>query len=196
MRAVAVSLSAAGLIAAAAGAVVTARWSAAGAQEATAPRSAAADTVPLVGVWGAKSAIKERSYARVTNAEDWTALWLRHVGADAAKHSPYYNAEGVPDVDFTRCMVVAICQGERWNSAGVRVVSVSEDDERVLVRFDDRSYQTAGEGPDGGRVAATAFGLFVLPRSAKAVVLEEDVQNLIGQPPRWKERARFDALAK
>lgn len=147
---------------------------------------------PCVGIWGAKSAVKERTIQRVTNAEDWTALWLRHAGADPATHSAYYNAAGVPDVDFTRCMVVAILQGERVNSAGVRIESIEEDDERVLVRFDDRSYQTAG--PDGGAQRCTAYGFFVVPRSTKPLVVEEDVQSMIGKAPSWKERARFPAM--
>lgn len=151
---------------------------------------------PLVGIWGARSAIKERSYLRATNAEEWTALWLRHAGADPAEHTPYYNVAGVPDVDFGRCMVVAILGGESSNSAGIRVESVSEAEDRVLVRFDHRSYQTAGPAPDGGRVACTPFGFFVVPRSAKALVLEENVQGLIGHPPKWKERARFEALPR
>jgi hypothetical protein len=34
----------------------------------------------------------------------------------------------------------------------------------------------------------------ILPRSNKEVVLEHDVRNLIAEPPKWKEWARFPAL--
>jgi hypothetical protein len=46
-------------------------------------------------------------------------------------------------------------------------------------------------GPNGGGVQATVYGFFVLPRSSKTVVLEENVQNYLGQPPEWKERANL-----
>jgi hypothetical protein len=44
-------------------------------------------------------------------------------------------------------------------------------------------------GPDGGGEQVTVYGFFVLPRSSKTVVLEENVQNYIGGKPVWKERA-------
>jgi hypothetical protein len=146
--------------------------------------------MPLVGLWGADSAVTGRAYQRVTDRESWVALWLAHRGVAAGKHSEYYNEAGVPDVDFERCMVVAILQGEAWNSAGVRVDSVTVEGDHLRLRYDDRSYQTAG--PDGGGRKARAYGFFVLPRSAKPLVLEENVQGLIGKPPEWKLRARLD----
>jgi hypothetical protein len=147
---------------------------------------------PYVGLWGAHSAVKQKSFHRITTPEAWTALWLSHRGKEAKGHSAYYNEAGVPDVDFERCMVVAIFQGEAWNSAGVRVVSITDDGARLTLRYDDRSYQTAG--PNGGGERVTAFGLFVLPRSAMELVVEEDVQGLKGRPDRYRERARFPAL--
>lgn len=144
---------------------------------------------PYVGIWGAHSKITERTYERVSDAEAWAALWRRHVGWTKPDNA-FYNEAGVPDVDFERCMVVAILQGDAWNSAGVRVVSVAEESDRVLFRFEDRSYQTSGI--DGGGQKVTAFGFFVVPRSDQPLVLEENVQGLIGKPPKWKERARLE----
>ncbi len=154
-----------------------------GAQEAAA---SIAEETPLVGMWGAQSRIESRSYLKITTPEEMTERWLAHLGEDEEKHSAYYNTAGVPDVDFSRCMVIAIFQGRSWNSAGVQVRSILEEDDRIVVRYDDRSYQTAG--PDGGGVRVAAFGFFVLPKSPKPVVIEENVQGLIGEPPLWKER--------
>ena len=144
---------------------------------------------PLVGIWGANSRIEHRSCFKVTGAKQMTDLWLKHVGKDPKMHSAYYNKAGVPDIDFKRCMVVAIFQGSAWNSAGVSVHSITEHKDHILVRYDDRSYQTAG--PEGGGKKTTAFGFFVVPQSSKAVVFEENVQNLKGRPPKWKERAKL-----
>ena len=167
---------------------------------------------PLVSLSGAQTKIEGRSYHRLTDVEEFQGLYMRHLGHKAEEFDDYYNTHGVPIVNFERCMVIAILQGDSFNSAGVYVHSVEEDDERILVRFDDRSYQTSGgfredralvEGVpdpdklgDGGRQQVRAWGMFVLPRSAKAVVLEENVQGIIGQPPEWKERERFDPLAE
>lgn len=150
-----------------------------------------AESKPYVTFAGAQSAIATRAYRKVTSAEDWAALWQEHRGIQAREggYNWHYNEAGVPIVDFDRCMVVAVFQGKAWNSAGVIAVSVTEEKERILIRFDDKSYQTAG--PDGGGERVTAYGLFVLPKTDKPVVLEEDVQGLIGEPPKWKERARL-----
>jgi hypothetical protein len=86
-------------------------------------------------------------------------------------------------------MVVAVFQGNDVNSAGLKAVAILEEKDRLVLRFQNKSYQTMGYGQvdEGERV--TVYGFFVLPRSSKTVVLEENVQNIIGQPPVWKERA-------
>lgn len=78
-------------------------------------------------------------------------------------------------------MVLAIFRGRGWNSAGVRAISIVEEQGRIVFRFHDKSYQT--DGPDGRGKQGTAYAFFVIPRSTKAVVLEENVQGLIGKPP-------------
>ena len=62
----------------------------------------------------------------------------------------------------------------------------------MVLRFEDKGYQTmsrVGEGHHGNQV--TVYGFFVLPRSSKTVVLEENVQNIIGEKPVWKEQIRL-----
>ena len=137
---------------------------------------------PYVAWSGAGSRIAEKSVLRILTVEEWNEVWKKHAG----------EGSETPVVDFETCMVVAVFQGRGLNSDGVEAVSVEEEAGRILFRFDDRSYQTAG--PGGGAVSVTAFGLFALRRSPKPLVVEEDVQSLIGKPPLWKERARFDRL--
>ncbi|MCK6460205.1 MAG: hypothetical protein L6Q95_09975 [Planctomycetes bacterium] len=151
----------------------------------------ARETKPYVTLAGAASKVAAKEYDRITTRDELVKVWLRHVGSDPAGHDDFYNEAGVPDVDFGRCMVVAVFGGQCVNSAGIYAVSVAEEADRVLLRFGHRSFQS---GPEGDR--ATPFGFFFVPRSSKALVLEENVQNLIGGDPKWKERARFDALAK
>ncbi len=149
----------------------------------------ARETKPYVTLAGAASGIAAKEYDRITTRDDMVKVWLRHVGADPARHNDFYNEAGVPDVDFGRCMVVAVFGGECINSAGMYAFSVAEEADQVLLRFGHRPFQSGREGK-----RATPFGFFVVPRSAKALVLEENVQNLIGGEPKWKERARFDGI--
>jgi hypothetical protein len=145
--------------------------------------------LPYVTLAGAHSRIEAADYRRITSAKELTEVWLRHVGAE--RQSEFYNEAGVPVVDFARCMVVAAFGGKQVNSAGIYAVSLTEEKDRVLLRFDHRGYQS---GPEGDRV--TPYGFFFIPRSAKPLVLEDNVQHMIGGQPVWKERARFEALSR
>lgn len=147
-------------------------------------------TLPYVSLIGANSYIKSNEYVLVSNQNKWAALWQRHLGKKKSEHyNFYYNPDALPVVDFKQCLVVAVFQGTRWNSAGVTACSLQETADAMVLRFDDKSYQT--EGPDGGGEKCTAFGFFVIPKTAKTIVLEENTQGLIGGPPQWKERARL-----
>ena len=141
--------------------------------------------LPWVTWSGPNSALADASYRRISSAGEWQTLWLAHRGKTLLE-----SAGEVPQIDFRQCMVVAVFQGAGFNCRGVEAVSVTETAEAVTVRFSGQYYQTIGEGD-----AVRPFGVFLLPRSTKALVLEENVQNLLGQPPVWKLRAQFDALA-
>lgn len=136
--------------------------------------------------WGAHSRVEAAEYLRIRTDADWQKLWTRHAGE--VLETPYKLAK-YPVVDFDRCEVLAVFQGKTMNTRGLALASLSEDDDRVLLRFDStsRSYQS---GPEGD--AVTPYLLCVVPRSSKPVVLEEDVHQRIGGSPRWKERARLE----
>jgi hypothetical protein len=144
-------------------------------------------TRPLVTLTGADSHVKQRSYHRITSEDEWITIWRRHKGAEESKdYDLFRNPLGLPYIDFEKYMVIAVFQGSGWNSAGLKAVAVLEEGGRILLRLTNKSYQTAG--PQGGGEQVTVYGFFVLPRSNKTVVLEENVQNYKGQPPVWRER--------
>ena len=150
----------------------------------------AAVVSPCVALTGADSQVSGRGYDRITSLNDWARLWQKHKGQkDGEQYDLYHDPLGLPLVDFDRYMVIVIFQGSAWNSAGVEAVSVLEEQERIVFRFDDKSYQTLG--PDGGGRQVTAYGFFVIPRSPKPVILEENVQRLKGKPAEWKQRITF-----
>lgn len=148
-----------------------------------------------VGFWGADSKTKIAGHHRVMTRDEWVKIWLEHVGVDRSRHDDHHNKAGVPDVDFKRRMVLAIFRGRMKNSAGVRVVSITESADRIVVRLGDRAYSSEEPGRD-----VTPYGFFVLRRSSKLLVLEENVQSRTGEygmrgaKPIWKERARFNPV--
>lgn len=142
---------------------------------------------PYVTLTGTDSHVKERSYFRVTSQDEWIGTWHRHQGAKGSKdYDLFYNPLGLPYIDFERCMVIAVFQGSGWNSAGLRASQILEENAQIVLRFEDKHYQTGGA--DGGGRKVSVYGFFVLPRSSKTVVLEENVQGYKGRPPVWKER--------
>jgi hypothetical protein len=147
-------------------------------------------TRPYVTLTGADSHVKERSYYRVTSEGEWIKVWQRHKGAKESKdYVLFYNPLDLPYIDFEKCMVIAVFQGSGWNSAGLTAVAILEEKDSIVMRFQQKYYQTGG--PGGGGKQVTVYGFFVLPRSSKTVVLEENVQNYKGQPPVWKELFRL-----
>jgi hypothetical protein len=130
-------------------------------------------TKPCVVITGADSKVSKCGYHRITSMDDWTQVWLKHKGYKPdGKYDLFHNPAGVPLVDFDRFMVIGIFQGSGENSAGLLAVSLSEQPGRIVFRFVDQSYQTIGPGK-----GSTTYAFFVIPRSAKPVVLEEDVQS-------------------
>jgi hypothetical protein len=146
--------------------------------------------LPLVTLTGADSHVKERSCHLIRSEKEWIKIWQRHKGVkELENYDLFYNPLGLPEVNFDKCIVIAAFQGSGWNSAGLRETVFKDEEDRIVLQFEDKAYQTMG--PGGGGEQVTVYGFFVLPRSDKTVVLEENVQNIIGSPPVWKERARF-----
>ena len=122
---------------------------------------------------GADSRVESRSYHRVASEADWIKIWQRHKGVEEAKnYDLYYNPLDLPCVNFEKCMVIAVFEGSGWNVAGLKSLAVEEDTNSIVLRYQIKGYQTAG--PDGGGKKVKVYGFFVLPRSKKTVILEEE----------------------
>ena len=70
---------------------------------------------PYVSLSGPDGHVKEAGYVRITTREDWAKQWLRNLGEKpSGKHGydEYYNPKRLPRVDFTRCFVLALVDGE------------------------------------------------------------------------------------
>jgi hypothetical protein len=158
--------------------------------------------VKPVVVWtGTDSKQAKDSFARCGSPKDWQATWNAHCGQEKPADLPT-----CPEVDFDSYMVIAVFR----KTSRIRVSEIVEEKECVRVRYQPWGNQIVFvPGPDAGTVKVVelgrgeldpdkpymlSFAFVVLPKANKAVVLEEDIQDLIGKPPVWKERAKFPAL--
>jgi hypothetical protein len=177
---------------------------------------------------GSYSAVTARELHRITDAAAWTDLWSRHVGDQAERDS--YGQPVVPEVNFDHFMVIAIFNGESWNTRSMDIIEQAEIGGELHVRFDAMTYQTMSEpfiDPDPLPAGSTheeivkralermdedrarqeankhndpnftrAYGLFIVPRHDGPLMLIENTQGLLGQPPIWTEQQRFEAIRR
>jgi hypothetical protein len=139
---------------------------------------------------GADSHVTKRRYERITTADQWTRVWQEHIGEKPTGRNEHTVAPlSTPSVDFNQSMVIAIFQGESWNSRGLEVVSIVEEDSRIVFKFTNKGYQTVNKADK-----VTVYGFFAVPRSTKPVVLVEEIRNMRGPPPKLIERTTFPKL--
>jgi hypothetical protein len=112
--------------------------------------------------------------------------WTRHTGEPA---KVYYSSSPAPLVDFKRYMVVLIFEGASSNIQGIKFEPITQQGEALLIRYTNYGFQTAG--PDGGGVLVQPWGLAVLPRSDKKLILEIGVLDRIGGVPKWTKQAEI-----
>ncbi len=143
---------------------------------------------PLAVLSDNHSHISKAGYHRIGSAAEWKKMWLEHLGL---KEDTIYRT--AMEVDFDRCMVIAIFGGDTENSCGFRVESVREKENTIVVEFANIGYQTGG--PDGGGDRVTPYVFIVLPRSQKVVVLDETTHTRQGTDV-TREVARLTAPRK
>lgn len=145
-----------------------------------------ARSIPIVGLSGTGSKVKQAGWVRVTSDEALRTLWSEHTGAEPGSPQP-------PTVDFERCVVIAYFDPKVPNASGVRVDSITphELDERsVRVRYDVVQYQSSsfGEHERPRNVWTAPYGFFVIDRYEGTILFDENEQHLLNEPPNWQLR--------
>ncbi|WP_425399735.1 hypothetical protein [Aeoliella sp.] len=145
-------------------------------------------SAPLAVLSDDDSHVTQASFRRIDTQQQWSQVWLEHLDIEPVYDNP--NRESF-QVDFKRCMVVAIFGGATTNTAGYRVDTVTNEVNTVVLRFEARTYQTAG--PNGGAAHVTPYAFVVLPKTTKNIVLERSAERYKGQPPVWRKVAELPA---
>ena len=148
---------------------------------------------PAVWWLGSDSKVETGRIELIADAARWEAVWKEHRGDRVEKNANGF--ETWPQVDFATQCVLAVFDGKGKNSNGFFPAGIEDLGSHVRLRYDEGAFQTASfNGPDSG-IATTSYGFMVFPRPVKTLVLEENVQNLIGGPAEWKERKRVEPVA-
>jgi hypothetical protein len=158
----------------------------------SAPEVKRTEIKPLVTMHGGHSKITKQRILRITSKEEWEAVWLEHRTGSKDKRDTPTGFDYV-DVDFERFMVIAVFWPNRDNCGGFTADSINEDGARITIRLDDHSYQTAviisNDNPDGGLASLDTdygpWGVLVLPKSEKEIILELDERAHIRDPAKW-----------
>jgi len=148
---------------------------------------------PYVVLTGSDSAVQKAECLRITSDADWQALWVRHV-AQLGRIKAGRPGAPRPQVDFQRCMVVAVFGGATWNTEGLRVVSTAETGGEIVIGSDWLSYQTM-ETAD----KVTPYAFIVMPASPKPILVQVDTRDLRERadnaPPKWQDLCRLSGTA-
>jgi hypothetical protein len=144
---------------------------------------------PLAEMTGAYSKISTRFYVTVTSEKEWNRIWAKHTG----QSDTVLSSGGTQlHVDFDHYMVLAVFQGEQQYNLGVVAQSIVEGMDKLTFRFTNKWVSTDSGAPAHTGNPYTPFGIFVLPRAPKEVIMEEAVYGSKGQAPTYTFRAKFD----
>lgn len=143
---------------------------------------------PLVVMSGEVSHVAKPLCRRLASPEEWARVWASHLGTTV---DDAYRP--ILEIDFDRCLIVAIFRGREANVLGIEINSLSEVADLVIIRFSTLGYQSAGEDADE---MSRPYAFIVLPKSNKTIVLQENVQQNKSGEPQWKEYARLVADKK
>jgi hypothetical protein len=139
---------------------------------------------PLVVISGTDSHVSKPSYERVTTPESWARIWASHLGT--SKDDAY---RPLLEVDFDRCLVVAVFRGDETNIRRLQVDSLSETADSVVIRFTELGYQTAGDSND--KPPDRPYAFIVVFKTSKRIVLERNFPNMLSTVPEWNEVAQL-----
>ncbi len=150
---------------------------------------------PVVIFNGVDSRQAKESFVRCDSLKEWKSIWEAHCGPGKATTDL--------DIDFDSHMVIAIFSSR----SRLRPGDISEFGSFIRLRYHPWGDQIIfAPDPDGKKVRVIdsgrgeidldkprmlSFAFVVLPKRTKPVIVEENVQHVIGDPAVWKERAKL-----
>jgi hypothetical protein len=147
-------------------------------------------TAPLVAISGTDSHVQQSLYKRVTSIKVWQQIWADHLGKSV---DDYYRP--LFEVDFDRCLVIAIFRGEQIQTRQLKIEAVSENADSLTIRYWEIGYGVSLGPGESAPPPERPYAFIVLPKTDKKIILEEKVWSkedaARDRPPEWKEIARL-----
>ena len=133
---------------------------------------------------GVDSNLDAPSRLRIIDAPSWQRVWFQHHDITVLRGR---NPHPVPEIDFSKHMVVGIVEKSTKFQHGIKVVHVEVGKARKArtVTFD---YARRQEAESDRTLTQNVFGFFVIPRYQPQLIIRR--QSGDG----WKEMERFHAL--
>lgn len=145
---------------------------------------------PLQSFHGQYSKIIEPKLLRITTEREWRSIWAEHTGGIAEAMSEI-------KLDFHNEMVIAIFQGASELCNGFEIESAIEKKDCITIRVRALTFQfNLSSDSDANAINSQAWGIFILPRSDKKVLVERDQQIEFSGPPQWVKWKTFPAISK
>jgi hypothetical protein len=121
-------------------------------------QAAGQPAIPGTLAQGTDSAIEEPREAVARTLDEWRELWSAH------------SAQPIPDVDFSRFVVVGVFLGFRPTAGfAVTITSATVKEGTAIVRVDERRPRSDDLV---AQVVTTPFHLVTMPRDIRAFVFE------------------------
>jgi len=133
---------------------------------------------------GVDSKLDAPTRLRITDERSWQAVWFRHHDIGVLRGR---NPHPVPEIDFSKHMVVGIVEKSSKFRSGIQVerIAVGTTRKARVVTFD---YAPRQEAESDRTRTQNVFGFFVIPRYQPSLSIRR--QSGDG----WKEVERFHAL--
>ena len=156
---------------------------------------------PILFWTGSDSHQMTELFSRCGTEEEWSVIWRKHQSRDEN-----YYPRLCPTVDFEKYMLIAIFYGQGRSDVGLYLEGIIEEKDCIRLRYREFTYQVASGSfvdtkADNSKPVAPkkyefrSYASVILPRSKKAVMLEEGTfqDGRIDRPMIWKERAKLSA---
>lgn len=164
---------------------------------AAAPPQATATPRVLCALMGSDTRNPAAGFSRITTTDAWKTFWAAHQGDRLERNSRGWAI--TPEIDFSTCMVLACIRGPAHNNDGEAIEAIDIIDGALRIRFDSLTYQTASllvpnAPPPPPLPTLHPYGIWIIPRTEMPIIIEENIQHLLNNPPIWKQVSQFDQL--
>ena len=151
---------------------------------------------PVMVLSGQDSSADKHAFARCSSMNDLKQQWRTHCNLPADD-----ECTKCPVIDFDSYEMVMLFEGKTDPNSGFQIASISDNGNRIRIRFKIAFYQTAvNDTPTEAEGVPTLkpqksefrpYSFILLRASKKLIVIEEDTCLTRGAPPDWEKVAEL-----